>query len=138
MRVFIADPRAGIRAALTIFLELEPDLQIVGEAGDGAELLHGLAAARPDVVLLEWALLTAPLADLLTDLRARDLHPQVIVLSSRPEMEQAACAAGADGFVSKADLPSRLLTLLRGLALEHDRPEGRPGAEETVVRGIDS
>ena len=124
MRVFIADPRAAIRVALTIFLELEPGLQIVGEASDSAELVPCLAASRPDVVLLEWELLTAPLADVLADLRAQELHPWMVVLSSRPEVQPAAYAAGADGFVSKADLPGRLLTFLRDLALA----EARPGA----------
>ena len=122
MRVFIADPRAAVRAALTLLLELEPGLRIVGEAGDGAELLLCLAVARPDVVLLEWELLTAPLAETLSDLRVQDLHIQVIVLSSRPEVGPLACAAGADAFVSKGDPPGRLLTLLRGLTLEEDRP----------------
>ena len=128
IRIFIADPRAAVRAALTLLLELEPGLRIVGEAGDGAELAPGVAAARPDVVLLEWELLTAPLAETLSDLRAQDLHLQVIVLSSRPEVGPLARAAGAGAFVSKGDPPGRLLTLLCALALEEDRPSARPDA----------
>ena len=122
MRVFIADPRAAIRAALTIFLEQEPGLQIVGEASDGAEFLPRLAETRPDVVLLEWELLTAPLADVLADMRAQKLYPWVILLSSRPEVQQAALAAGADAFASKAELPGRLLARLRSIALISDAP----------------
>jgi len=127
MRVFIADPRVAIRAALSLLLQLEPGLEIVGEAGDIGELAHGLATLRPDVVLLEWALLTAPLADVLTDLRACDPHPRVIVLSSRPEVELVARAAAVDAFVSKGDPPGRLLTILRDLARDADRPHVRFG-----------
>jgi DNA-binding NarL/FixJ family response regulator len=113
MRVFIADLPAITRLALTFLLELEPGLEIVGEAGTVAELLPGLAAARPDVLLLEWTLIHRPLAEVLADIHAQVPHLYVIVLSARPEVQRTAHAAGADAFVSKGDPPHLLLTALR-------------------------
>jgi DNA-binding NarL/FixJ family response regulator len=121
MRVFIADPRDTIRMALTLLLEQEPGFQIVGAVSMGAELMSSLAAARPDVVLLEWTLITAPLAEVLADIQAQASPPAVIVLSTRPEVRLVACAAGAAAFVSKGDPPSQLISYLRDLALEQDQ-----------------
>jgi DNA-binding NarL/FixJ family response regulator len=113
MRVFIADPRASVRRALMLLIELQPGLEVVGEACMWADLLPGLATARPDVVLLEWTLITTRLAEVLESIHVQEPRLYVIVMSGRPEIQAIARAAGADAFVSKGEPPELLLTALR-------------------------
>src|SRR3954454_7763145 len=52
-RVFIADDVEALRALWREFLEADPDIEIVGEAGDGQAALEGVRATRPDVLVLD-------------------------------------------------------------------------------------
>jgi two-component system response regulator DesR len=113
LRVLLADDQTRVRWALRTFLQEEPGLILVGETGRAEALLALVEATRPDLLLLDWELPAQPMADLLSALQAIDIQLKVIVLSSQPDMRQAALAAGVDGFVSKGDPPERLLTTLR-------------------------
>jgi DNA-binding NarL/FixJ family response regulator len=113
MRVLLADDHPKVRQALRMFVEEEPGLSIVGEASGAESLLSQALALQPDLILLEWELQGWPADKLISGLRALDLPSQVIVLSWRPECEQDALAAGADGFACKAAGPEPLLALLR-------------------------
>jgi DNA-binding NarL/FixJ family response regulator len=98
-----------------MFIEEEPGLSIIGEVSEPETLLSQALVLRPDLILLEWELGGWPAGKLLSALSALELPAQVIVLSRRPETEQGALAAGADGFVGKADGPDQLLAVLRRL-----------------------
>lgn len=113
MRVLLADDQAKVRSALRLLLEQEPDLNVLGEAVDAQGLLDWVRAACPDVVLLDWELPGLKANSLLPILRQLCPHLKVIALSGRPEARGAALAAGADAFVSKGDLPERLLAAVR-------------------------
>jgi DNA-binding NarL/FixJ family response regulator len=126
MRVLIADRHAATRSALRILLKEEPGLNVVGEAADGQELLAQLDATRPDIVVLDWELPGKPAAILVPALHITDGRPSVVILGGRPELAQAALAAGADAFVSKGDPPQRLLETIHAIELEGGR-ESRPG-----------
>jgi DNA-binding NarL/FixJ family response regulator len=117
MRLVIADRQAATRAALSMLLAPEEDVDIVGQAGDKQQLLSLVETTQPDVVLLDWELVGSAAVDLLAELRAMALPGKVIALSGRPEAKRAALEAGVDGFVSKGDPPARLLTALRGIQL---------------------
>src|SRR5260370_41498062 len=67
IRILIADDHAIFRAGLKALLEAQPDLRVIGEAGDGAEAVARTRALRPDVVLLD---LSMPGMDGLAALRA--------------------------------------------------------------------
>ena len=53
IRVVIADDHTVVREGLRMFLRLDPDLEVVGEAADGGEALHLAQQLRPDVVLMD-------------------------------------------------------------------------------------
>jgi DNA-binding NarL/FixJ family response regulator len=113
MRILIADDQPKVRLGLRLLLEQEEWTNVVGEAAGTQSLLAQVAAARPDLVLLDWSLQGSERPDLLSALRSRSPELAVVVLSGRPEAEQDALAAGADAFVSKADPPERLLAAIR-------------------------
>ena len=120
MRVLLADSHPKVRWALRIFIQEETEFTVVGEASDADTLLSQVRLLQPDLILLEWEL-TGMLADkLLPALCALAPAVRVIVLSSQGESERDALDAGANGFVSKANGPEKLLTMLHRLAKKQD------------------
>jgi DNA-binding NarL/FixJ family response regulator len=115
MRVLVADSDARVRSALHLLLKQEPGLTLIGESLDLVSLVVQVKEFQPHLVLLDWDLPGRPAAALLLALCTLDVRPKVIVLSARPESEQAALAAGAHAFVSKVDSPERLLEACRAL-----------------------
>ncbi len=82
IRVFLVDDHEVVRAGLRAWLEMEPDIQVVGEAGTAHEALEKVEAARPDVVVVDLRL--PDQSGLSAIRRIRQTHPRmgVVVLSS--------------------------------------------------------
>ncbi len=114
-RILVADNDARVRSALQTLLRQEPGQIQMRESADFDSLAAQVQEFKPDLVLLDWELPGRPAAALLLALHRLDYHPSVIVLSTRPELEQDARDIGADGFVCKGDSPERLLHVFRGL-----------------------
>ena len=115
MRILLADSQSRVRFALRSLLEEQPGLMVVGEATDCKELLAQAEAACPDLVLIDWDLPGMAGVDLLAALQKICPGLHVIALSSRPEVEQEALAAGARAFVSKAGPPEPLLAAIQSV-----------------------
>lgn len=115
MRVLLADGHIRVRRALRMFIAEVPGLRIVGEVWDADALLREASTLQPDLILLDWELHGMPAGKPISALRGLNLSARVIVLSWRPDSERGALAAGADGFVSKASGPERLLNVMRRL-----------------------
>lgn len=115
LRIVIADREATTRLALRMLLNEEPGLLVVGQAGDGQELMDSVRDTRPDLVLLDWDLPGPPVETLLSDLQSLDGQPAVIVLGARQELRNHTLAAGADGFVHQGHPPSHLLAAIRDI-----------------------
>jgi DNA-binding NarL/FixJ family response regulator len=88
---------------------------VVGEATDSKELLAQAEAVCPDLVLIDWDLPGMATVDLLPALQKICPDLQVIALSGRPDVEQAALTAGAQAFVNKADPPEQLLVAIQSV-----------------------
>ena len=118
IRVLIADDHAVVRQGLRTFLDLQADIDVVGEAGDGAEAVAAAGELHPDVILLD---LVMPELDGIAALRRlREVAPasRVIVLTSFGEDERlfAALRAGATGYLLKDVEPAELV---RGIRTAH-------------------
>ena len=124
MRILLADDEPRVRFALSVLLERQPGLEVVGEALDAEDLLRQAEVACPDLVLLDWELPGQTGVDLLSALRRVCPDLSVIVLSGRPEARRAALDAGADAFVCKCDSAQRLLAAIEDCQL---RQRGKPG-----------
>jgi DNA-binding NarL/FixJ family response regulator len=118
MRVLVADTHPEVRWALRTVVGEEPGLTMAGEVSDSEQLVRQARTLRPDMIILEWELPGRPAEDLLAALSSSNHGTRLIVLSRQPEAKQAALAAGADAFVSKADAPQELLEALRRLVRE--------------------
>jgi DNA-binding NarL/FixJ family response regulator len=115
IRVLLADDEPTLRSALRLLLEQEPGLQVVGETAESSSAQQQAAALQPDLLLLDWELPGVAGAALIAALQAAAAGMRVIALSSRPEAQHAALAAGADAFVSKGNPPDSLLAAIRAL-----------------------
>ncbi|BCT75675.1 DNA-binding response regulator [Sinomonas cyclohexanicum] len=110
IRVLLADDQALVRGALAALLDLEPDIDVVGEAGDGAEAVALAATAAPDVVLLD---VDMPVKDGIaacSEITRLVPGSRVLMVTTfgRPGYLRRAMQAGASGFVVK-DTPARQL-----------------------------
>jgi DNA-binding NarL/FixJ family response regulator len=117
IRLLIVDDQELVRTGFRLFLETQDDLEVVGEAGDGAEAIERAHELRPDVVLMDIRMpimdgveATARLAGASTEPR-----PRVIVLTTfdLDEYVFGALRAGAAGFLLKDAPRERLLEAIR-------------------------
>lgn len=120
IRVAIADDQQLIRAGFRSLLEAEPDIEIVGEAGTGAEAVSLAIATRPDVILMD---IRMPDGDGLwaTEqiVRNADLTGTHIVIVTTFELDEyvgRAIRAGASGFLVKDTEPVEFIRAVRVVA----------------------
>jgi DNA-binding NarL/FixJ family response regulator len=120
VRVLLVDDQAMFRAGIAMVLGSQPDLIVVGEAGDGAEALEQVAATAPDVVLMDLEMPGTGGVDATRALveRYADEAPKILVLTTFDLDEAAASAieAGASGFLLKSADPELLLASVRAVA----------------------
>jgi len=119
IRLFLADDHAILRDGLRALFELEPSLQVVGEAESGEQLLAQLPATPCDVVVLD--LHMPGLDGLATTRRLRAEFPDVrILILSMTDPERAigeVLAAGASGYVLKNASHDEIVTAVRAVAV---------------------
>ncbi len=110
IRIVIADDQAMVRAGFRSLLEGEPDLEVVGEAGDGNEAVAAVTRLRPDVVLMDVRMPDLDGLGATRQLRAAGLETKVLVLTTfdLDEYVFEALRAGACGFLLK-DAPAEEL-----------------------------
>jgi DNA-binding NarL/FixJ family response regulator len=120
VRVLLADDQVLIRSGFAALVNSADDLEVVGEAGDGAEAVRQAGALRPDVVLMD---IRMPGVDGLTAARqiaaSSDLSEvRVIVLTTfeADEYVVEALRSGASGFLGKSVEPDELLDAIRVVA----------------------
>jgi NarL family two-component system response regulator LiaR len=123
--VLIADDHPVVRHGLRAFLQLQEDLEIVGEAADGLEAVEQVGKLRPDVVLLDLVMPRLDGIDAIRRIREASPSTKVIVLTTFADDEKVfpAVKAGAAGYLLKdvepRDLAEAIRTVNRGQGLLH-------------------
>jgi DNA-binding NarL/FixJ family response regulator len=118
VRVLLVDDDALVRAGLRIILSSAEDLEVVGEADDGARAVAAVREHRPDVVLMDIRMAEMDGITATAALRRLDQPPQVIVLTTFQADEQvmSALRAGASGFLVKDTPPAEIINAVRLVA----------------------
>ena len=118
VRVLLVDDDALVRAGLRIILSSADDLEVVGEADDGARAVAAVREHRPDVVLMDIRMAEMDGITATAALRRLDPPPQVIVLTTFQADEQvmSALRAGASGFLVKDTPPAEIINAVRLVA----------------------
>lgn len=118
IRVVLVDDQAMVRTGLRMVLAAEPDVEVVGEAADGAEGVRVVTALRPDVVLLDVRMPGVDGLEAARRIVAAGLPTRVVVLTTFDEDEyvSAALRAGVSGFLLKVAPPEDLVAAVRTVA----------------------
>lgn len=118
IRLLIADDHAIVRSGLRQLFALAPDLDVIGEAVDGATVLDALRTQLPDLLLLDINMPGLSGPDLITRVKSHWPALPVLVLSMHNEPQVAArvLKAGASGYVTKDSEMDVLLGAIRRVA----------------------
>jgi DNA-binding NarL/FixJ family response regulator len=132
VRVLIVDDDPLVRAGLAMIIGGAPDLTVVGEAADGADVAAAVDACAPDVVLMDIRMPTLDGMAATELLRARPHPPEVIVLTTfdADEYVLRALRAGASGFLLKHTPPAEILRAISRVSA------GEPILSPTVTRQL--
>jgi DNA-binding NarL/FixJ family response regulator len=151
IRTLVVDDQALVRGGLRAMLEAKDDIEVVGEAGDGADAVEQARLRRPDVVLMDIRMPGVDGIEATRRLMALETPPKVLILTTFDvdEYVYEAMRAGAAGFLLKDTPPPKLADGIRTVAageallapaitrrlVEHyvRRPVMSPAAEERVA-----
>jgi len=117
IRVLLADDQALLRSAFRVLVDSEPDMEVVGEASDGAEAVRLTKEQRADIVLMD---IRMPGTDGLAATRLISADPSLahvrVVMLTTFEVDEyvvQSLRAGASGFLGKGSEPEELLNAIR-------------------------
>ncbi|MEM9702485.1 MAG: response regulator transcription factor [Planctomycetota bacterium] len=114
-RIYIADDHPVVRDGYSMLIRREPDLEVCGESGEGAEILRQIDALRPDLCLLDLSLKSGNGLELCKQIRSRFPNVRVLVVSMHDETLYAerVVRSGAGGYISKAEATHQLVHAIR-------------------------
>lgn len=121
IRVLLVDDHQVVRRGLRTFLEIQDDIEVVGEAADGAEGVARTEELRPDVVLMDIKMPGTDGIEALRRLRELDNPAKVLIVTSFTEQRTVvpALRAGASGYVYKDVDPDALAGAIRSVYAGH-------------------
>jgi len=118
LRVLLADDHVTVRQGLKLLIDSEPDMDVVGEAGDGSEAVQKARELDPDVVVMD---ISMPGMNGLAATRAlKTIQPDARIVTLTRHADQAylqeLLRAGVSGYVLKRSAPTELLHAIRAAA----------------------
>jgi DNA-binding NarL/FixJ family response regulator len=121
IRILVVDDHRVVREGLRSFLDVQDDLEVVGEAADGDEAVARAEELRPDVILLDLRMPGADGVAALRGLAERGNRARVLVITSftEPSAVLPAVRSGAAGYVYKDVDPPALAAAIRSVHLGH-------------------
>ncbi len=134
-RVVIAEDHTIVREGLRFLLSAAPDLEIVGEAGDGREAIQCAERLKPDLIVTDLSMPRMNGMEAVREIKKRSAATKVLVLTVHKTEEYilAALQAGADGYLLKDSTHAELL-----MAVKHVLSGRRyisPGISDQVLEG---
>ena len=134
--IVIAEDHTILREGLKALLSSQPDLKVVGEAGDGLEAIRCVQNHSPDMILLDLSMPRMTGLDAIKEIKRVNAETKIIVLTVHKTEEYilATLQAGADGYVLKDAHSTELLTAIRHVL------DGRrylsPSISGTIIDGL--
>lgn len=118
LRILLADDHALLRDGLALLLSKQPDLEVVGQAGDGAQLLELTRTRQPDLVVVDLSMPVLGGLEATRRLKAEFPGLRIIVLTMHEDGGYlgSAVQAGADGYILKRSASELLLDAIRTVA----------------------
>jgi DNA-binding NarL/FixJ family response regulator len=131
-RIVLADDHILVRQGIRKILEVNGDLEVVGEAGDGVELLFLLNKLKPDMVILDISMPKFHGIETARQIKMNYPGMKILILTMHKEREYlyAALSAGVEGYLLKEDAEKELFS-----AIERVR-EGKGFVSPIIIREL--
>ena len=115
--VFLVDDHAVFRDGLRLLLEMEPDIEVIGDAANGRDALHGVSKLHPDIVILDIIMPELNGIEAARQILRDNPKVQVLMLSMNSNSEHVfrALQAGARGYLLKASAGSEVVEAVRAV-----------------------
>ena len=132
MKTFIADDHAVVREGLRALIDVEPGMELVGEAADGIEAVQKARSLQPDVILLDLVMPRMGGIEAIGEIKRENPGARILVVTSFAEDEKVfpAIKAGALGYLLKDSSPQELVHAIR------DVHQGEPSMHPTIARKL--
>jgi NarL family two-component system response regulator LiaR len=132
IRVLIADDHAIVRKGIRALLSVKPDMEVVGEASDGAETVAQAQALRPDVILMDLVMPGMDGIEATRQIVGQQRGVRILVLTSFAADDKVfpAIKAGALGYLLKDSGPDDLVQAI------HQVYRGEPALEPSIARKV--
>lgn len=132
IRVLVADDHDIVRKGIRALLATEPDIDVVGEANDGAKAITEAARLRPDVILMDLVMPNVGGIDAIQAITAEQNTAHILVLTSfaTDDMVFPAIKAGALGYLLKDSGPDELIQAI------HEVHRGESSLHPTIARKL--
>ncbi|MFZ1701737.1 MAG: response regulator transcription factor [Pyrinomonadaceae bacterium] len=118
LKILIAEDHQTVREGIRLLVDSQPDMEVVGEAGDGETAVQEAARLSPDLVLMDISMPT--LNGLKATKRLRAISPTLKILTLTRHTDDGylrqVIAAGANGYVLKQSAPTELINAIRSIA----------------------
>jgi DNA-binding NarL/FixJ family response regulator len=136
MRVLIADDHGIVRSGLRLLLERQPDIEVIGEAADGAEAREIAVRERPDLAILDVRMPKLTGLQVTRELKKQAPEVSVLILSMHDDERYLfeALKAGASGYVLKTQADTDLMEAIR--AVERGEPFLTPAAQQALIKDV--
>ena len=137
IRVLVAEDHETVRQGLRMLIDAEPDMEVIGEAGDGRTALARVDALRPGVAVLDIAMPQMNGLQAAREIRRRSPETAVVALTryADPAYVQALLEAGARGYVLKQSASRELLKAIRAAARGEQYLDSRLAAPMRTAPG---
>ncbi|MDR0268894.1 response regulator transcription factor [Paenibacillus sp.] len=121
IRIVIAEDQRLLRGALASLLNLEDDLEVIGEAGDGQEALAMILNQKPDICLLDIEMPVLTGIEVAEQLQAKSSPCRIIILTTfaRPGYFERSAKAGVSGYLLKDEPSDKLAESIRRVMQGH-------------------
>jgi DNA-binding NarL/FixJ family response regulator len=136
MRVLIADDHGIVRSGLRLLLERQADVEVIAEAGDGAEAREIAVRERPDLAILDVKMPKLTGLQATREIKAQAPEVSVLILSMHDDDRYLfeALKAGASGYVLKTQADTDLLEAIR--AVQRGEPFLSPRAQQALIKYV--
>lgn len=117
LRILIAEDHQTVREGISLLVNSQPDMEVVGEAGDGEMAVKEAARLSPDLILMDISMPTMNGLKATKRLRSRDPNVKILILTRHTDdgYLQQMLGAGANGYVLKQSAPTELITAIRSI-----------------------
>jgi NarL family two-component system response regulator LiaR len=133
IRILIVDDHAVVREGLRSFIQIKPDLEVVGEAADGVEAVEKARELQPDVVLMDIVMPRQGGIEAIKQIKREGLPCRILVITSFAEDDQIfpAIKAGALGYLLKDSKPQELIEAIH--AVSRDESSLHPAVARKLI-----